>query len=358
MRIVFFISQLSYGGAERVVSTLANYSSAQGYEVYIILINAKSRRYSLDPKVKIIDLGFSVNIAGFISIPIIILKVYYNIIRIKPNVIYSFVDTNNLIAYCVGKLTRTRTVLSERSNPKYFVNRSLSRLKIFKYVYSNCDCMVLQTNSVQKAFHQLNISFKKSIVIPNPINDKFLEKPDVLVGKQNIILSIGRFTSEKNHFLLLNAAKQLHDRNWKFILIGEGPLKHSYLRYIQDNDISNFTILDSTDNVIDYYLSSKIFVLTSTYEGFPNCLIEAMATGCISISSNCEFGPDEIIDHNINGFLFPEGDLDSLVSTLNFVTNLDENDRNLIVEQAFKDSLSYRSEFIASKWLSLSSDEY
>lgn len=101
---------------------------------------------------------------------------------------------------------------------------------------------------------------------------------------------------------------EIHKRYplYKLKIFGEGPEKGSLLRLIHDNNAENYIELmgniSDLENVL--YQETRVFVMTSDYEGFPNALAEAMAMGIPSVSTDCPTGPKELIGEK-RGILVP-----------------------------------------------------
>jgi glycosyltransferase involved in cell wall biosynthesis len=125
-----------------------------------------------------------------------------------------------------------------------------------------------------------------------------------------------------------------------------------------ENIISSFdlngkvTLVGQVGNVVDWYKKAEIFVLSSRYEGFPNVLLEAMSSGCACIAFNCETGPSDIVQHEHNGILVHNGDIDSLYKAIKMLI-IDERKRNILSYNATKIIDFYSEEKIVSEWSNL-----
>jgi glycosyltransferase involved in cell wall biosynthesis len=86
---------------------------------------------------------------------------------------------------------------------------------------------------------------------------------------------------------------------------------------------------------------SSVFVLSSAHEGFPNVLIEAAASGCAIVSSDCSYGPREILDHGHQGLLYPVGDVARLAECLAQLME-DEDVRRSFADRAHEGITRYR----------------
>ena len=86
--------------------------------------------------------------------------------------------------------------------------------------------------------------------------------------------------------------------DWKLVIVGDGPRRKNLEGIVSKLNIGDRVIFTGFQEDVDFFLSqSKIFVLPSLIEGFPNALIEAMANSLAPVSFNCEAGPSEIIEH-------------------------------------------------------------
>lgn len=129
-------------------------------------------------------------------------------------------------------------------------------------------------------------------------------------GKENIILSVGRLINTKNHDRLINIFSKLNAPDWKLIIVGGDALGQNNLeilhKIVSDFDLDDRIILTGEQkNVDQYYGKGKIFAFTSSVEGFPNVIGEALSSGLPVVSYDCVAGPSEMICDGVNGFLVP-----------------------------------------------------
>ncbi|HMC00860.1 MAG TPA: glycosyltransferase family 4 protein [Flavobacteriaceae bacterium] len=355
-RIVFIIPSLTAGGAERVVTILAN-NLVGIYDVEIIQLYNNKPFYHLDGKVSLqyCKKNYNSNSNWFKSI----FNHIYMIRRVcsftkDHDIVIGFTTTCNVYAIIASKFSQIPCIISERINPKYSVENWFWNF-IRKRTYPKSDKVIVQTNDV-KTYYNRFIKENKLKVIPNPIDPELLKQVDINYKKENIILTIGRFSKQKNHKLLIKAFSNIPHDNWKLLIIGDGQEKQAYKDLIcKLQQEKSILILNKTNEIHKEYNRAKIFALTSDYEGFPNALIEAMSFGVPCISSNCPTGPSDIIEHNKNGLLFPVNDQKGLEKSLIELMN-DEELRKVLSENAKNSTARLNVNRIANQWKTIIND--
>ncbi len=164
----------------------------------------------------------------------------------------------------------------------------------------------------------------KSIVIYNAIENDENNYPakDELRRKLNLpidrflILSVIRFNPQKNITAMLDIARKLsEDKNFIFLLIGDGEEKSSTEKKISERKIDNVKLLGYQKNVDEYLHASDLFLSTSLWEGLPYSLIEAARAGMPFVASDVT-GNNEVVFDKQNGYLFRLDDIDSAVHLL------------------------------------------
>ena len=166
--------------------------------------------------------------------------------------------------------------------------------------YHRLDAVVSLTERDAERLKSLN---KNVSVIPNAVSF-YPETPALLQNK--IILSIGRFEYGKGYDLLLDVFERFTAQNndWSLRIIGDGPLKSEITSRINKLGLDNkISILPSSVLVMEEYLNSSVYIMTSRTEGLPMVLLEAQACGLPTLAFNCETGPSEIINHGKDGYL-------------------------------------------------------
>jgi len=350
-QIYFFVSSLSKGGAERVIITLAEGFWKFKYQVKVITLYSDDNEYILTPNIERINLFnrktdyYKIKFKLF-RVIIVLHRLLYILKKFKPDYLISFL----VIFYAVfaGLFIRTKVIISIRNDPEKSYNRFLSRIlsKTFLPLAAGC---IFQTSEAQKFFPRKLVN--KSIIIENPINSKFFNvkyKPEL-----NYFISVGRLVKQKNHLMLLKAAKIFRKKGFFFKLeiFGVGEEKKNLMNFIKTNQLSNFvTLKGSTENIENYLSKASIFILPSNYEGMPNALMEAMAVGVPSISTDCPVGGPRILLDNNRGVLVNINDHHALANKLELLYN--NKQQRLQYSKSSKIFASnYKTSLIVKRWV-------
>ena len=191
---------------------------------------------------------------------------------------------------------------------------------------------------------------KNIVVLPNPISSDLSELRKNEIKREKIILTVGRLNNDKRQDKLIRAIYSLNLEDWKVIIIGKGPNKKKLNNLIKNLNLSNkIEILSDIKNIHDYYLRASIFVFTSKAEGFPNALLEAMHFGLPCISTDCNYGPSDLITNGKDGFLVPVNNQDILVQKIDELIK-DDDLKKSFEKNAIETSLNYTSKKVTEKW--------
>ncbi|PWI29251.1 hypothetical protein DI383_12485 [Flavobacteriaceae bacterium LYZ1037] len=352
--IAFVLPSLNAGGAQRVVTTLANLLVKEYHVCIIVLYNCESF-YKLHPDVTIEYCQKNYN-----SNPTLLqsltnnFKLINNLIRIlkknKTDIVIGFMPITNVYAIVASKILGIPNIISERANPEFStINKVWSRIRKIAYPFSNC--LVVQTKANKRYFK----SFIKSEIeiLKNPINQNLLEKRDETIPKENIILNVGRLAEPKNQDLLIHAFSNINHENWKLVFVGDGNNYSKLKELITSLRMDDHIILTgNSSEVSTHYNKAKIFAFTSKYEGFPNVIIESMAYGLACISTDCPYGPSEIIENNKNGLLIPVGNQKELEKGLTKLMH-DATLQEKFGKNAMQTTEAYHPTKIVLEWTTL-----
>jgi len=335
MRIVLVNSHLGSGGAERVITHMANYWAGQDHEVYLMTLARRSVPcvYPLHEKVRRV----SAQDGTCHRFPLFKLFDFRrNLASLSPDVVISFQDETNIMTRLVSLGLDFPLIISERNHPQYLPLAWYWKLAR-RLIYPLCDCLVVQTRSIHDWFMNQNYNMPVEI-IPNPLlntdNRSNLETDLRLDDKA--IITVGRLTKAKGHDRLLGIFKKVSSQrpDWKLYIVGEGPLRPWIEGKIKEHDLMDKVILTGqVKNPLHLLKQAKIFVFTSYWEGFPNALCEAMAVGLPVVSFDCPSGPADVIENGETGILIANHDTDQFVQAL--VNLIDEpQKRDMLAKKA------------------------
>ena len=285
---MFVCDTMGAGGAERVISILANSFSLKGHEVSILMIGQDAGKpfYKLNQSIKIDHL--SSNKMGFFKKAKRIKK---NILDSSPSVVISFLSYVCIYVWWALKHTKIPYIVSERNDPN---NRSRLKQILLNKSFKRASGCVFQTKDALVWYK--NIVKNKSIVIHNPVNLDYCPNSNVETKKQ--ILYVGRLNEQKNCSMLIDAFKMFEQNHpgYIFKMYGNGPLEAELKKQIANNDLEdNVFIVPSSKTWQKDEYNSSMFVLGSKYEGMPNVLAEALCLGIPCVSTDCTIGgPKEL----------------------------------------------------------------
>jgi glycosyltransferase involved in cell wall biosynthesis len=181
--------------------------------------------------------------------------------------------------------------------------------------------VVIQTEQLRPWTRQW-LAAERVKVIPNPVAPTVsgtMNLADLFQHSEKVIVAMGRLDACKGFDLLIDAfsmAAPTRD-NWALLILGGGEERESLARQVDALGLSGKVLLPGeVANPAGLLRQCEIFVLSSRYEGFPNALCEAMASGLPPISFDCKYGPSEIITDGENGILVPSGDVKALSAAL------------------------------------------
>ena len=342
MKISIVISTLLSGGAERNACMLANYFAKKNEVSLITLQKTKHSFYKLSKKVKVNNLNLlKSNKTSFEKIWNFFKRVYlirFQLQKKKPDVLISFLETTNLTILIASLFLSGIKVkiISDRNNPLFTDNNLfLYLLKIIFYKFANI--LVLQTYKIKEQYKFFDK--KKIRVIPNMISSDIKPKMKFLFEKKINIICVGRLEYQKGYEILLESLKLLKKDNidFKCDIYGEGSQKLKILKKISFFNLTqNVKLKGVKKKILNIYKEYDIYILSSKFEGFPNSLLEALSSGLACISSDCDYGPKDIITNKKNGILFKNGNYSDLHKKLKYlITN--KNRMRLYGKQAKKD---------------------
>ncbi|CAM4229073.1 glycosyltransferase [Zobellia roscoffensis] len=352
-KIAFVIYSLESGGAERVITELAN-NLIFDYDITIITLVKTVPFYELNPRIKLLFCSETIKndttlikslSDGFKRIKTLVRYIKENRIQL----VISFMTSSNIYSIWASKLSRIPCIVSERANHDIYKLPKL--LEVIRDVsYKFCKYLVVQTEA-NKAFYSKKLSSSKILVIPNPIAESLSNKRNhELKTSKNIILNVGSFKKGKAQDLLIRAFSEIENKDWLVFFVGDGPTKQENINLTKKLKIEKkIKFVGKQQDIEKYYNEARLFIFTSEHEGFPNALLEALYFGIPTISTNCKHGPADLIRDKENGFLIPVGNQNVLQKKMSQLMN-DIVLQNKFSENAMKSTAKYKITSIVKLW--------
>ena len=352
--LAIVVSDLSSGGAQRVVTTLANHWAAAGRAVAVItLADDKTDYFELNPRVERLivgGVGPSRSIIGAVKGNLRrIQELRQTLVRANAPTVAAFIGATNVLTVMAAKRLGMKVVISERNDP---ARQSLGRIwdLLRRMFYRRAD---LVTANSQSAISTLSgyIGNKKLRLVHNPIFS-----PDPLPPRtlEPLILSVGRLVHQKAQDVLLDAFAAIANEapDWKLAIVGEGPDEQALRDRAIALGIAGRVTFAGRADPWPWYARAKIFALPSRYEGTSNALLEAMAVGIPPVISDTSGGGLDVVTDGASGVITPVNDPSALAHAFRKLIADPEMRHRMGVAAA--DSMGVFSlEVVAAQWESI-----
>lgn len=330
MKIHIFIAHMGIGGAERVCVNLANEFAKMGNEVHIVVLNLDDdvNTHLLDESVRVHPLEVS-------RLRYSALAMFRYVRKYKPPFLFVFGNEMAVILNKMRKLHLLNTPLivrvlnnvnislrkEDNVSPivENYLKKAQKQLADMEHIIAQCDAMKEQL-------------LEKGLVKPeqisrvyNPVSQALIQKTMEIrepfakrdANRIREIVFIGRLDPQKNLPHLIEAFALLNRKmaNTCLRLIGSGHLTETIKKLVEDKGLSESVFFDGVCKDMEkVYAKADMIVLSSEYEGMPNCLIEAIGCGIPIVSYDCPIGPREIVVDDVNGYLVEYNNIFQLYS--------------------------------------------
>jgi len=342
LKILFVIPTLSGGGAERVVSILSGAMLKKGFDVAIHTTQSSKSTYELEEGVK--HLMSTHNKKS----PFIIIRQIRQAMKdYKPDIVISFLTFLNCLTLVACRRFKGHVIVSERNDPAL---ETLPRRIARKILYRRADGFVFQTETA-KAYFSKKIQ-GRSTVIGNPLKPDLPNRHNGQRAKR--IIGIGRLERQKNFPLLIESFKEFNEimPNYTLEIFGEGYMLEQLQKQIETLRLDKNAFLRgfASKNFHNDIKDSMMYVLSSDFEGVSNAMLECMAIGIPTISTDQKNGgPRQYINHGENGLIVPLCDKKAMVNAMLDIAK-DEKFADKLSQNATKVREELSMDKIASDW--------
>lgn len=300
--VIFILPDLETGGAERIVTTIANHLSRDKFEPKILLLRKEGGYLSLVREdVEIIDIKTE-------RIRYSLKPILKEIYRRKPDIVFSgFGEVNAYLSLFIKLFPQVKFIARETNVVSQHVTKK--EIRFFYSFYNNYHQIIAQSDDMMNDLvDNFKISRSKIVKINNPvdfdfINEKLLNasKPECFKYNYKNVVAIGNLSARKGFDNLLKVFSRLKNENIILHILGDGKDREILHQMKEFLDLKNIIFHGRQENPYPFLKYADLFILSSRYEGFPNVLLEAGACGTYSLANNCPGGINEIIQNDING---------------------------------------------------------
>ncbi|WP_447936427.1 glycosyltransferase [Thermomonas fusca] len=323
MKVILFVSQLSAGGAEQVAILLSKGLMRAGCEVIIVTARPQGELIERAGDVRVVSLNSGKPIRGLRALAGVIDE-------LSPNAIICFGFTTGIAAnlsklifgWDAEIIVRNENNLSLEWSLATPLNRLLGPL-LSRWVARRSKVVGVSRALSMATERYLNMPPRSACTILNPVLDDC--SPTAISRSANLhpwlrdrttptFLAVGRLEHQKGFDLLIEAfSRVLKKEKARLIIFGEGSLRKSLqdqINTLQAGD--QITLAGFTDSPLEQMHAAHAFVLSSRFEGFGLVLVEALRSGTKVISTNCDFGPAEVLENGRFGVLVPVDDIQAM----------------------------------------------
>ncbi|MCI6661177.1 glycosyltransferase [Campylobacter sp.] len=330
MKLLFVITSLENGGAERVCASLANYFSKEN-EVEILYFSGEIF-YEISSKVKLNKFTRNSRIPRLAAKLLAIRKHAKD-----ADCVISFMDSTNILSIIATAFLGRKLIISEHSAHD-FVGLKWRVLRRIFYPFASALTVLNRSDFSYYSF------VKNKAIIYNPS----IFKPSFGGQKEKLIIFVGRLEHVKGCDIFLRALALLRLDDFKLLVLGAGSQKKSLQSLSAGLGLKNLEFLGAISDIQNYYKKAKIIVSSSRFEGLGNVLIESAFFDCIRVATPTA-GALELLEDGKNGFISSDFSEQALAKAILKAINADES----VLENTRAESEKFSLENIAAQWWEL-----
>lgn len=314
-KICFIAGTLGKGGAERQLIYMLRCLKKEGHQIHVITLT-KDEFYEKEIR----RLNIKIHFAGVTNNRLIrLIKIISIVHKLKPDIIQSQHFYTNIYAGLSGLFCGINSLGGVRNN----LTTEIKNNGILLGTLSVLLPTRLISNSIEAISNSrgFNYPMKDFFYLPNVFDfDSF--KTSYALREKKLILFVGRLVYQKRAELFIEIISELLklDSEYEGWIIGEGPDKKKLMDYAKSRGLesSNLKFLGEVENMAEFYSKATFLILTSRYEGTPNVVIEAMASGLVVLATKVG-NIETLITNQETGYLFSENKLNNIYSQLHLL---------------------------------------
>lgn len=369
MKIIYIVRSLHpVGGIERTLSDKANWMASNGHQVMFVtyMQGNDSIYFPLDKRVQLYDLACST--FSMFKYPVYSRFFYFRKLQkafrermtividdFSPDIVVVAIPSAEDFLWDILRVTQNvKVIIESHVASDYFLMGKSFTDRLLYVLYSplkairRADLLIALTEHDASCWRRKRI--KNVQVLPNPVT-YYADSVNDVTKKEYRIIAVGRLASQKRFDRLIEAFSLISNRypEWYIDIYGEGELRETLENLITVKALTGrVNLLNFVQDIYTEYKRSQFTVLSSDYEGFGLVIIEAMACGIPVVSTDCPFGPSDLIDNGETGLL-AKMEIEDLAEKMEWMISHEE-ERGVMGTNAYKKASQYRKEVVMPLW--------
>jgi glycosyltransferase involved in cell wall biosynthesis len=366
LKVIFIFVSMGDGGAERtainLIKTLPQYAIAP--RLGLIKNEGDSYKVSSD---RLVTINESVIEKFLVNSPIYKMHFIHYILRIrhiinkeKPDIVMSYEYGPHFATFFALKGLGKRKpawIIRDGSNAAFSLQNNW-KYHFLPTIYGAADGIIAISEGVRHGLvNTFGVSAKKIQVILNPVDLDEIQRESTscceILPKRRFLVAAGRLDHQKGFDLLIKAYKDVAAA-WDvdLLILGQGPLKASLETQIAELGLQNRVfLLGFQRNPWPFFAAAEAFIMSSRHEGFAHVIVEALACQTPVISSDCDYGPKEILQDGECGLLYPRDNIEALRDAILRLLS-DEPLRKKLIDSGFNRAQDFDISLISSQYAS------